>query len=414
MSRLPLEGIRMLDLTAYLSGTYATVLLADMGAEVIKIESIQRYDGYRLFSPTEPGNIEKSSHYNWCNHSKLGITLDLTQPRGVEIFKEMVRISDIVAENFSTRVMGNFGLDYPVLSKINPSIIMISMPCFGTTGPWRDYVGFAHVFEEMSGAVYLTGYIDGPPMVSATSYTDTNAGINGALALLTALHQRRRTGKGQYIDLSQTEVATCLLGEVIADYSMNQRNQSRRGNRHPFLAPHGCYRCQGEDNWITIAVASEAKWERLRQVMGDPKWATEERFATMMSRWEHQDELNKLIEEWTSQRDQYELWHLLQKTGIPAGPMLLAQDLLGDPHLNQRGFHTMVDRAVVGAHKHSCVATKLSKTPGHIKGPAPLLGEHNEWLFGELLGMSKEEIARLEAEKLIGKVPVWLAPPSQV
>jgi len=413
-SELPLEGLRILDLSAYLSGPYATALLADMGAEVIKIESIQRYDGYRLFSPLEPGNIEKSSHYNWCNHGKIGITLDLTRPRGVEIFKSLASISDAVVENFSTRVMANFGLDYSVLKEINPRIIMLSMPCFGTTGPWKDYVGFAHVFEEMSGVVYLTGYADGPPLVSAIGYADSNSGLNGVFALLTALHQRRRTGKGQFIDLSQTEALTCLIGEVILDYCINKRSQGRRGNRHPFIAPQGCYRCRGEDTWIAITVASDSQWEKLRLLMGNPNWAEDERFSTVEGRLRFQDEMDKHLEKWTAGKDRFELMHLLQREGIAAGPMLLLQDLLKDPHLNQRGFYTMVDRDMVGTHPHSCLATKLSRTPGRIIRPAPLLGEHNELVLGELLGMSGEEIARLEEDGIIGKQPLHPVSASQV
>jgi len=413
-SELPLEGLRILDLSAYLSGPYATALLADMGAEVIKIESIQRYDGYRLFSPLEPGNIEKSSHYNWCNHGKIGITLDLTRPRGVEIFKSLVSISDAVVENFSTRVMANFGLDYPVLKEINPRIIMLSMPCFGTTGPWKDYVGFAHVFEEMSGVVYLTGYADGPPLVSAIGYADSNSGLNGVFALLAALHQRRRTGKGQFIDLSQTEALTCLIGEVILDYCINKRSQGRRGNRHPFMAPQGCYRCRGEDNWIAITVATDSQWENLRLLMGNPHWAADERFSTAKGRLQFQDEIDERMGKWTAGQDRFELMHLLQREGIAAGPMLLLQDLLEDPHLNRRGFYTMVDRDMVGTHPHSCLATKLSRTPGRIRRPAPLLGEHNELVLGELLEMSGEEIAMLEEDRIIGKKPLHPVSASQV
>jgi len=411
MSILPLEGIRVIDLTMFWSGPFAAHLLANMGAEVIKVESIQRFDGWRITAGT-PLELERfwerSPLWNSVNTDKLDITLDLGRPRGADIFKQLVKISDIVTENYTPRVMGNFGLDYSVLKKANPKLIMISLPAYGSSGPWKDYPGFAASIEQMSGIPQLTGYPDAPPMMTNWSISDPVAGVNGMVAVLIALLFRQMTGKGQYIDLSQIEANTCLIGDAIIDWTMNKRVQPRRGNRHPFMAPHGYYRCKGDDLWVGIAVSSNEEWRQLCEVMGNPVWCEEDRFADSLSRWHNQDGLDRLVEEWTIQHDHYEVMNTLQKAGVAAGAVLSSTELPTNPHLKERGTFQVVDRAVVGTHPYSIPSApiKLSKSPIAIRRPAPLLGEHNDYVYGKLLGMTKDEIQNLADDQIIGTEPL--------
>jgi len=410
MLGLPLEGIRVIDLTQVWSGPYATNLLTNLGAEVIKIEAIQRLDPWRGGST----QVDREKPWEWSplwnsvNLDKLDIALDLSRPKGVEIFKRMVKVGDVVAENFTPRVMKNFGIDYPVLKEVNPRIIMISLPAYGSTGPWRDYVGFAFSIEQMSGIPQLTGYPDGPPEMTGTAFSDPIAGVNGMIAIMMALLYRQMTGKGQYIDLSQVEAMTCTVGDAIVDYTMNKRVQRRRGNRHPFMAPHGYYRCKGDDLWVAIAVSSDEEWKSFSKAIGNPPWTREERFADSLGRWSNQDELDELVEEWTIQHDHYEVMNTLQKAGIAAGAVLTSAELLADPHLKDRGTFQMIDRAIVGTHPYPVPSApfRLSKSHMTIRRPAPLLGEHNDYVLRELLGMSNEEIQSLVDEQIIGTEPL--------
>ena len=413
MPGLPLEGIRVTDATNSWSGPYTAQLLASMGAQVIKVESIQYLDTWRGGGTrTMEGEYlwERSPLWNSVNADKLGITLDLTRPKGAEIFKQLVRISDIVAENYTPRVMKNFGLDYTVLREVNPGIIMISLPAHGSTGPWQDYPGYAASIEQMSGIPQLTGYPDGPPKMSGSGFTDPVAGVTGMVAVMMALLHRQVTGRGQYIDLSQIEAVTCLIGDAIVDYSMNGRIQPRRGNRHPSMAPHGCYRCKGDDLWVDIAVSSDEEWRHFCQAIGGPEWTKEDRFTDALSRWHHQDELDRLVETWTVQHDHYEVMNTLQKAGVAAGAVLTTAELLEDPHVRARGTFQVVERTIVGAHPYPVPSApmRLSECPVSIRRPAPLLGEHNDYVLGELLGMSKDEIKSLADDGIIGNTPLGL------
>jgi crotonobetainyl-CoA:carnitine CoA-transferase CaiB-like acyl-CoA transferase len=409
-SGLPLGGIRVTDVTNSWAAPYVTQLLAALGAEVIKVESIQRLDPWRggAAAGIDEDFWEQSPLFNSVDTDKLSVTLDLTRPEGVEIFKRLVKISDVVAENYTPRVMKNFGLDYPVLKEVNPQIIMLSMPSYGTTGPWRDYSGFAALFEQMSGLPQLTGYPDGPPKNSDWGFADTISGVNGRVAVLVALLFRQMTGKGQFIDLSQVEAATNMIGDAIIEYSMNNKIRPRRGNRHPSMAPHGYYRCKGEDSWVGIAVSSDEEWLRFGKAIGDPPWTKEKRFAGSIDRLQHQDALDALVEAWTVRHEHYEVMHALQKAGIAAGIIPSPRELLADPHLKVRGTFQIIDRDIVGPHPYTTplASMRLSKTPRVIRRPAPLLGEHNDYVLGVLLGMSKQEIQSLADDRVIGTVPL--------
>lgn len=408
MQKQALEGVRIIDCSMWFAGPYATELLAQMGAEVIKVESIQAVDGWRgaVVIPDAENPWEASPAFNSVNHNKYDLTLDLENPEGAEIFKRLVKTGDVVVENYTPRVMKNFGLDYEVLRKIKSDIIMMSMPGYGSTGPWKDYVAFAFLVEETAGIPQLTGYPDGPPMLMGASQADAIAGLNGAFAVMTALEHHRKTGEGQYIDLSQVEALTCFMGEPIIDYGMNKRLWPRQANRHPSMAPHGCYRCSGEDEWVTIAVSSDEEFKVFCETIGKDEWAQDERFAHALSRSKNQDDLDRLIEEWTIGRDHYEVMRLLQGAGIPSGPVLSQEELLSDPHLKERGFFQKLTKPEVGTHPYPGLYAGFSKTPGRIRWPSPSLGQHNEYVLGEILGMSEEEITELADKEIIGKRPL--------
>jgi len=421
MTRLPLDDVRVIDLSMWWAGPMATRLLADMGAEVIKIESLKRIDPWRgpvvsmirfgkavggVYPNNDPGErpYNRSAAFNLQNRNKYGISLDLSRFEGKDILKRLVYISDVIVENFTPRVMTSLGLDYTVLEKVNPRIIMLSMPAYGMTGPEKDYRGFGQTIECMSGITYLTGYLgEGPMLQSGIAYGDPIAGINGAFAVLAALHHR--SGKGMYIELSQVEVAIPLNSAVLMDYTMNRRIRTRMGNRHQSMAPQGCYRCKGDDAWVVIAVPSDEVWHNFCHAVGKPALSEDRRFFDVAARLRHQDELDPIIEEWTKEHDHYEVMRIMQAAGVPAGPALDARELVEEAHLNERGFFEVVTHPEAGTHPYIGMSAKFSKTPGSIRRPAPCFGEHNQYVFGELLGLSKEEITRLEEAEIIGSTP---------
>lgn len=412
MTQGALGNIRIVDLTQIWSGVIASRILGDMGAQLLKIEAARRYDNCRNYGAlpnNQPGErpYNRRALFNMRNRNKLGITLDLSTVKGKELFKRLVAISDVVMENFSARVMRNLGLDYAVLRQVKPSIVMISMPAFGMSGPEKDYIGQGTNLTPLTGLVGVTGYPDrGPHHVD--SYTDHVAGVTAVGAVMAALLYRLRTGRGQYIDLSQREASIRFLGDAVLDYGMNGRVAGPRGNRHPWMAPHGCYPSKGNDAWVTIAVGTEEQWQALCRVIGHPEWVDDPRFATSLERWKHQAELGPVIAAWTRERDHYEAMRLLQDAGVPCGPVLNAKELLEDPHLKSRGFFWktgVAEAPELGEVPIVGPLWKFSRTPGTFRSPAPRLGEHNAVVFGEILGMSAEEIAALEAEGVVGGIP---------
>jgi len=403
MNRSALEGVRIADFTWVWAGPYATMLLAYMGAEVIKIESRARVDSSRMGSITTgqvSTNLDASSVFNNVNLNKLGVSLDLSRPKGVELAKRIVRISDIAAENMRPGAMARLGLSYEDLVKIKPDIIMLSSSAFGETGPYREYVGYAPHFSAFSGLAYVTGYPDSEPNI-LTGSTDIRSATTSAFAILAALNFRQRTGKGQHIDLSSSETLSVLIGDIIMDYTMNRRQPSRSGNRDSIMAPHNCYRCKGEDKWISIAVATDREWQALCQAMGNPEWARDERFSDSYRRWQNQEYLDRLIGQWTINYSHYEVMELLQASGVAAMPSFSAEELFTNPHLKEREVATEVEHPVMGKQVVLNPPWKLSATPARIERAGPLVGEHNEYVFGELLGMTKQEIAQLIEEKVI-------------
>jgi benzylsuccinate CoA-transferase BbsF subunit len=403
LSKGALSGVRITDLTWAWAGPFATTLLTYLGAEVIRVESQKRPDHTRTRSITTGqlfGGLDNSPIFNYMNQNKLSVSLNLSHHESVNLVKRLVSISDVIAENMRPGAVERMGLGYPVLQKINPSIIMLSSSARGGTGPERTYTGYAPTFGALGGATYLTGYVNDVP-AKLLGEVDLISGTAAALAILAALNHRARTGNGQLIDLSSSEVVSSMLGEAFLDYSMNKRVQTRQGNRDDIMAPHNCYPCQGKDNWVSIAVATDEEWQALCQAMGQPELAQEERFATSYKRWHNQNELDKIVSQWTRDKERYQVMDLLQSSGVAAVHSFNSEDVYKDPHLNARDFWHPVEHPHLGKQLMIAPPWKLSATPAQNHNGAPLMGQHNEFIFGELLGLSQVEIQRLIEEKAI-------------
>jgi benzylsuccinate CoA-transferase BbsF subunit len=401
MNKSALDGVRIADFSWAWAGPYATMLLALMGAEVIKIESNQRLDHVRLralgFGVFR--GPDQSPFFNDLNLNKLSVTLNLAQPEAVELAKRIVSISDVVMQNMRPGVMDRLGLGYEELRKVRPDIIYLSSSACGATGPERGYVGYAPTFAALGGADYLTGYPDAAPQPMSGSI-DLRSAATSAFVLLAALCYRQKTGEGQHIDLSSQETISVLLGEALMDYTMNRRNQMRKGNRDDAMAPHNCYRCRG-GKWVTIAVATEEEWKAFCSAIGNPDWTMDRRFADAYSRQRNQDELDKRVEEWTINHTPYQVTKILQKARVAAFPSLDSRGLFNDRHLKERGFFEEMNHPVMGKRTIIAPHWRFSGTPTLPRRPAPLLGQHNEYVFGEFLGLSTEKINELKERKVI-------------
>ncbi|MBI2917562.1 MAG: CoA transferase [Chloroflexi bacterium] len=410
--------MRILDLTQVYAGPYATRLLADLGAEVLRIEAPMRAGhgpvgrlpaGLDIMYPQrEPGEqpYNRFAYYNELNRNKMAMSLDLSTETGRGVFRRLVAVSDVVMENFSPRVMPNFGLDYPELRKLRPDLLMVSLPALGLTGPYRDYVAYGTGLEGMVGLATMTGYPNGPPLKTGIAYGDPVGGLHAAFGTLAALRHRRLTGQGQHIEVALRESLTMTMGQAIMDYAMNGRVGRRQGNRHEAWVPHGAYPCQGEDEWVAIAVRSDSEWRSLRQAMGDPEWARDDRFAGALGRHQHQAEIDEHLGRWTRGFDHYGLMRRLQDAGVPAAAVLNIREMATDPHYVARGFFRSVEhRAAGGAHLYPGVPWKMGQTPGAVRRPPPDFGEHNRWALAELLGLPEAEVSELERRGVTATVP---------
>jgi crotonobetainyl-CoA:carnitine CoA-transferase CaiB-like acyl-CoA transferase len=408
MYRLPLHDIRILDLTMAWAGPYGTRLLADMGAEVIKVESANNWDVLRALNGQRPDVDrvwDKSGYFNAINRNKYGIALDLGKPEGRDLFLRLVEISDVVIDNFRAEVMDNFGLSYETLSLANDQIIVVTMPGHGRSGPERDFVTYGTTIEALSALQHLSGYEGGPPQKTGIAYPDPLAGIAAAAAVALALWDRRRTGRGQFIELAQRENMLNVVGEFITAFSLNGREPPRRGNGHTSMAPHGCYPCAGEDVWITIACENDAQFAALCSAIGRSELALDERFGEVVARHHHQDALDEVIAAWTRDRTNHDAAYVLQTAGVPAMPVVTVPEILDDEQLRARGFFEEVTHSVAGTWEIEGTPWRMSETPGHIRLPAPTFAEHNSYVFGDLLGLSEEELAQLEAEGIVVSTP---------
>jgi benzylsuccinate CoA-transferase BbsF subunit len=401
--RAPLQGVRVADFTWLWAGAYATGLLSLLGAEVIKIESMSRVDQTRTMTFTLGKafeGVENSSVFNGINLNKLSVKLNLKHPEAVELAKRIVGASDVVAENMRPGAMDGLGLGYDVLRGIKPDIIMLSSSAYGSKGPFRTYGGYAPNFACASGLANLTGYADGAPN-PMTGETDLMSAISGAFAVVAALNHRQQTGRGQFIDLSSVESQAILAGDSLMEYLLNCRVQRRQGNHDKIMAPHNCYRCKGEDKWVSIVVSTPAEWKALCDVMGNPAWTREDRFADAYRRWNNQDELDALLTTWTLDYNHREVMDLLQRAGVAAMPSFSSEEIVKDAHFQRRGSVATVDHPVMGQQVVFALPWRFSKAPPPVRKASPLMGESNSYVFGDLLGLSGDEIQRLVDEGVI-------------
>ncbi|MBI4640004.1 MAG: CoA transferase [Candidatus Tectomicrobia bacterium] len=403
MKRFAFENIKVVDFSWVGVGPITAKYLADHGAEVIRIDSSVRPDVLRLAPPwkdKKPG-INRSQFYANYNSSKYGISLDLGKPQAREIAKKLIARADVVTESFTPRVMKGWGLDYEELRKIKPDLIMLSTCQQGQTGPHALYRGYGQLMAALAGFYSVTGWPDGDPVPIYGAYTDFISPRFAATALIAALDYKRRTGKGQYIDLSQFEASLHFLAPPLLDYMVNGRIMKRRGNHSENAAPHGAYLCLGDDRWCVIAVSTDEEWKAFCQVIGNPEWTHDPKFATLQGRLEHVEELDRLVETWTQNYPPEEVMALMQAAGVPVGVVQSCEDLHHDPQLKHRNFFVWLNHTEVGMSPYDGLQFILSRTPGELRMPAPCIGEHNDYVFKQILGMSDEEVQRLIEEEVI-------------
>jgi benzylsuccinate CoA-transferase BbsF subunit len=395
MNKGILSGLRVLDFTWMLAGPYATRILADFGAEVIKVQSKKTAKG---------AESNLTGYFNTWNRNKRSITLDMGFPEAREIVFKLTKMSDVVVENFSPRVMSNWGLNYEKLKEARANLIMVSLSGFGQTGPWKDFVAFGPTVQALSGFTFLTSFSQESPIGSGYAYADPVAGLYAAFAILAALEHGDRTGQGQYIDLSEYEAMASLMGPTFLDISMNQKEVPPRGNRPDPLraAPYGCYRCSGTDRWCVIAVSDEAEWQALCRVLGHPDWTKEERFSTPEKREENGEALDQLLGQWTVHHPSEEVAHLLQQAGVPAGVVQNAEDLARDPQLKARDFFIQLEHPVLGRTTSDRSPIRMSESSTESWKAAPQLGEDNRYVYMELLGMEEQEFSSYTEKGIIG------------
>ena len=427
---LPLSGIRVADFSWFAAGPVAGQTLATFGAEVVRVESEAHMDGLRAAQPVPPGKEgpNVSGYYNNFNAGKLSFTLNLGHPKARDVALRLIARCDVMLENYTPRVVEKWGLTYDDVVKVKPDIIYAQLPMQGTTGPHRDFLGFGGIIAPFAGYSYLTGWPDRPPIGMGTNYPDyvINPG-HAAIAILAALRYRSRTGRGQRIELAQTESTAATLGPLLMECTVNGRVPERSGNRSEFAAPHGAFRARdaeregrndidedhgsglrarrappADDRWVAIAVFTDEQWEGLLDVMGRPAWAQDERFSTLLGRKANEDELEHHVEEWTRTLPPEEAMRLLQAKGVPAGVVQDARDVLEhDEHLRARGYYVYLDHPETGRAAYDGPGVRLSATTGRLGGPAPLLGQHNDYVLREVLGYGDEEIADLLIDQVV-------------
>lgn len=407
--QLPLQGVRVADFTQAWAGPFAALMLADFGAEVIRIESPQRPDYARFaYLPAEPGDAppeDQAGYHHWISRNKLALALEVTHPRGREVALQLIEKSDILLENFSRRAMPKLGLDWEDVQPRNPRLIYVRLRALNSHGPYQDYVAYGEALEAFTGLDAMQGYPDRGPRRSGVIYTDPIASYHAVLAAMAALRLRRETGRGQLIEVSERDATVRTIGEAVLAWSADRWVQPILGNRSPFYA-RGCYRCAGEDRWLAVSFRTDEHWRRACTVMGRRELAADPRFATNEARLANHDALDAVVTAWTAARDYRQAMGQLQEAGVPAGAVLSPPAVLEDPHFRARGFFEEIDHPAVGKHPHPGFPYKFSRTPLRVRRPAPRWGEHDDYVLWEVLGYSAEEVADLRREGVIGRRPV--------
>lgn len=400
-----LSGIRIIDLTMGWAGPLATRQLADMGADIIKVESCERFDWWRSWEATPEwiadDGAEKSTAFNTVNRNKRNITLDLETAEGRDLLLRLIATANAVVENYSGDVLPKLDLGYDVFRSVKEDIILMSMPAFGSTGPWANFRAYGSTVEQASGLPHLNGDEHHPPAMLHVAYGDAVGGLNGAAALLTALRHQARTGKGQFVDLSQVEALFPLGVHGIMHYAVTGENPKRMGNRVSQAVPHGVYPCRNEETWIVIQVFDETQWASLQRIVGEPL----NNFADATDRLKRRDALDKALAGWTRDHEAQSLMNRLQEAGVPAAATMRASQLLDNPHLSARNFWQWLDRAVVGKQPNPSPPFRVDGERVAINTPAPTMGQHNAEVLGGILGLDKASLAMLERRGIIGTRP---------
>jgi benzylsuccinate CoA-transferase BbsF subunit len=397
-----LQGVRVVELGGYAAGPVVGKHLGNYGADVIRIESRKRLDGFRShyppFKDNEPG-IERAGIFNYFNDGKRSITLNLKTDRGLELARRLIAASDVVVENFTPGTMERLGLGYEVLSGLDPCLVMLSTCNQGQTGPRAAQPGFGSHLTSLGGFTHLLGEPDRTPALLYGPYIDYIAVGFGTIAVLAALVQRRRTGRGVHIDLSQYEAGVQFLAPALLDYFVNRRVAGRQGNQHPAAVPHGVYPCAGDDQWCAFSVWSDAEWRALAELIGED-WACDARFLTVLGRKTHEPEINQRIADWTATRVREEVVALLRGAGLRAAPVNSMADVFADPQLAERTWRE-VEHPVLGNVHVMAPPFQLRGTPPQIEQAAPLLGQHTHEVLRDVLGLEDAEIEGLEAEGVL-------------
>jgi crotonobetainyl-CoA:carnitine CoA-transferase CaiB-like acyl-CoA transferase len=420
-----LTGVRIIDFGTITAGANATQMLADLGADVIKVESASRPDTFRAWPyttpPAETGGApvpvpvddddpwNRAHTFNMVNRNKRGICLDLKHPRGRALLLELAKLSEGVAENYRHGVMDRRGAGYADLSSANPAIVMISIGSQGSTGPEADYGSYGSTLDALSGLMSMTGYADSPrPYWSSEeiNYPDQVASVFSAGMLMAAIRFRNRTGRGCFVDLSQRELVTGLIGEQVLQYTAGRGTPEPMGNARPGLAPNDCYRCAGDDAWVAISVASDEEWRTLCSTIGRPDLASDPRFSSESDRQANQVALRDELEGWTRRHSKRQAMDLLQQAGVRAGTVLTGAEMLQDPHLRARGYYREVEHARAGRQTLRVAPYHLSETPPTIRKPAPCLGEDTESVLREVLNITDQELDELATLHVTDNVPL--------
>jgi crotonobetainyl-CoA:carnitine CoA-transferase CaiB-like acyl-CoA transferase len=407
MTKMALDGLKVADFSWFGAGPICANHLCTYGATVVRIESETHIDALRTVAPFARGKTgyNVSGYFNNYNAGKLSITLNLNTGEGRDIALKIIEWADVFLTNITPRVIERWRLTYNDIARVNPQIIGVYQPMQGYDGPHRDFLGFGAVLTPITGYNHLSGFPNRPPFGLGTNYPDyvINPG-HTLIAILAALHYRNRTGKGQHIECAQLPSSVAPLAPAIFDYTANGRVQERAGNRIPYAAPHGAFKCAPlsnsglpiDERWISIACFNDAEWSALVETMGTPGWARNGSFSTFEARKRNEDELEANIRAWTAEKDAYEIMRELQARGVPAGVVQSAREILDvDEHMKARGYYAYLDHSETGRAAYDGPPAVLSKTPGKLRAPAPLLGEHTEYVCKQILGLGDEEIAEL-------------------